>query len=305
MRRGIPPVGEPAESADGLSLDGNRMGIFARTWALMGASWQVLMLDKELLLFPLLSAIATGIVTLTFVWPLAQDQSWLQSGDAASEFDQFLAYARLFLFYVCTYFTVVFFNASLITAVHLRLKGKNPTLMDGINGAWARKNEIFWWVLLAATVGLLLNTMKERSKNITSLLFGALGVAWSLLTYFVVPILVVEGKGPVEAVKESAAMIRRTWGEEMVGGVSYGGISFFFSLPAVAVAVFGVGYLVNGALVNGMLLIGAAIVYGFLLSLTMTTLSSIFHTAVYHYARTGSVPLGFDAPLLQSAFVKK
>jgi len=281
------------------------MGVFSRTWALMGASWRVLTLDKELLLFPLLSMIATALVTLTFVGPLAQDQSWLESGDAASEFDQFLAYMRLFLFYVCTYFTVVFFNASLIAAVHLRLTGKNPTLMDGMRGAWARKSDIFGWVLLSATVGILLQAMKKRSEWVMQLIVGAIGVAWSLATFFVVPILVIEGKGPVEAVKESAATLRRTWGEELVGGISFGGISFFLSLPAFAVAMFGVGYVVNGALVNGLLLIGTAIIYGFLLSLTMTTLSSIFHTAVYHYARTGSVPLGFDATLLQSAFVKK
>lgn len=281
------------------------MGVFSRTWALMNASWRVLMLDKELLLFPLLSLIATGLVTLTFVGPLAQDQAWLRSGDAASEFDQFIAYTRLFFFYVCTYFTVVFFNASLIMSVHLRLTGRNPTLMDGIHGAWARWRELFAWTLLAATVGLVLKTMQDRSRNVTSLLFGALGVAWSLLTYFVVPILVVEGKGPIEAIKESAAMIKRTWGEEFVGGISYSGISFLFSLPAIAVALFGVANLTGGELLNGVLLIGAAFVYGFLLSLTMTTLSSIFHAAVYHYARTGAVPLGFDAPLLQSAFVKR
>lgn len=281
------------------------MGVFSRTWALMGASWRVLMLDKELLLFPLLSMIATGLVTLTFVGPLAEDPSWLRSGDGANDMDQLFAYARLFLFYVCTYFTVVFFNASLIAAVTLRLKGQNPTLMDGIHGAWARKSELFAWALLAATVGLLLKTMKDRSKNLTSLLFGALGLAWSLLTYFVVPILVIEGKGPIEAIKESAAMIKRTWGEELVGGIGYSGLSWLLALPAIAVAVFGVGSIMHGDLLNGLLLIGAAIVYGFLLSLTMTTLSSIFHAAVYHYARTGAVPQGFDAALLQSAFVRK
>ena len=271
----------------------------------MGASWRVLMLDKELLLFPLLSMIATALVTATFVLPLAQDQSWLRSDGTATETEQFLAAARLFLFYVCTYFTVVFFNASLIAAVHLRLTGKDPTLMDGMRSAWARKSELFAWTLLAATVGLLLNTMKDRSRNVTSLLFGALGVAWSLLTYFVVPILVVEGKGPFEAVKESAAMIKRTWGEELTGGISYGGISFLFSLPAFAVALLGVGSIMHGELLNGLLLIGAAVAYAFMLSLTMTTLSSIFHAAVYHYARTGAVPQGFDAALLQSAFVRK
>jgi uncharacterized protein DUF6159/uncharacterized protein DUF4013 len=271
----------------------------------MGASWRVLMLDKELLLFPFLSLIATALVTLTFVGPLVQDQSWLSSDSSASEIEQFFAAARLFLFYVCTYFTVVFFNASLIAAVHLRLTGGNPTLMDGMRGAWARKGELFSWTLLAATVGLILHSMKERAKGLTSLLIGATGVAWSLLTYFVVPILIVEGKGPIEAIKESAAMIKRTWGEELTGGISYGGISFLFSLPAILVAVLGAGSITNGALLNGVLMIGAAIAYAFMLSLTITTLSAIFNVAVYHYARTGSVPQGFDTTLLQSAFVKK
>jgi hypothetical protein len=219
--------------------------------------------------------------------------------------DQFLASARMFLFYLCTYFTVVFFNASLIAAVHLRLTGKNPTLMDGIHGAWARKGELFAWVLLAATVGVILQTMKERSGWVMRLIIGTIGVAWSLATYFVVPILVVEGKGPVEAIKESAATLKRTWGEELVGGISYGGIAFFFYLPAFAVAMFGVGSIVNGSLLNGLLLIGTAVIYAFLVGLTMTTLSSIFHAAVYHYARTGTIPQGFDAALLQSAFVRK
>jgi hypothetical protein len=281
------------------------MGVFSRTWALMGAAWQVLKLDKELLLFPILSLIATGIVTVSFFVPLSQTNAWPFPGQDASEMDEVLYSVTLFLFYVCNYFVVVFFNASLIAAVHLRLTGKDPTLMDGINGAWARKNELLAWTLLAATVGLLLHSMKERAKGLASLLVGVAGVAWSLVTYFVVPILVIEGKGPMEAIKESAATLTRTWGEELVGNVSYGGISWLLALPAVAIALFGVGALLHDALLHGLLLIGLALLYAFLLSLTMTTLSSIFHVAVYHYARTGSVPLGFDAALLQSAFAKK
>ena len=281
------------------------MGVFARTWALMGASWRVLMLDKELLLFPVLSLAATALVTATFVLPLSQTRLWPFPDQTASQTDDVLYSITLFLFYVCSYFVVVFFNASLIAAVHLRLTGGDPTLMDGMRGAWARKNELFAWTLLAATVGLILHSMKKRAEGWTSLLVGVAGVAWNLVTYFVVPILVIEGKGPVEAIKESAATLKRTWGEELIGGVSYGGISWLLSLPAIAIAVFGIGHIVHDALLSGLLLIGLALIYVFLLSLTITTLSSIFHAAVYHYARTGTVPLGFDATLLQSAFVKK
>src|SRR5688572_3675796 len=108
---------------------------------------------------------ATGLIALTFAAPLVQDRAWLQFGDA-NEPERLFAYARLFVFYVCTYFIVVFFNASLICSVHLRLTGENPTLMDGMRAAWARKGEIFRWVLLAATVGMILNTLKKQSQGI-------------------------------------------------------------------------------------------------------------------------------------------
>jgi len=272
----------------------------------MGASWRVLMLDKELLLLPLLSLAATGLVALTFVGPLAQDQSWLHADGAATGPKQFLAYARLFLFYVCTYFVVIFFNSALIASVHLRLQGQNPTLMDGLRGAWARLGTLLAWTIIAATVGLLLHMLRERSKNfVGAFLAGLLEFAWGVATFFVIPILVIEGKGPIDAIQESATILKRTWGEDLIAGASYGLIHFACSLPAIAVGVFAFLTVAQGHLAFALFLGALVVFYLLLVNLTILVLESVFDVAVYHYARTGAVPQGFDAALLQSAFVKK
>ena len=48
-------------------------------------------------------------------------------------------------------------------------------------------------------------------------LVGILGIAFSLLSFLVVPILVVEKRGPIEALKESTSLFKKTWGVEQEG----------------------------------------------------------------------------------------
>ena len=39
------------------------------------------------------------------------------------------------------------------------------------------------------------------------------GVAWSVATYFVIPVIALEGLGPRDALRRSSALVREKWGE--------------------------------------------------------------------------------------------
>ena len=134
-----------------------------------------------------------------------------------------LYYGLLFLFYFLNYFIVIFFNSAVIACAILRMRGGEPTLSIGFNAALSRLPQIVGWALVAATVGLILraleNVARKRGNLVGQIVAGLLGMAWSVVTFLVVPILVVEKKGPFEAVKESAALLRKTWGEQLVGGL--------------------------------------------------------------------------------------
>lgn len=293
----------------------------ARGWELMKQSWQVLRLDKELMLFPILSSIACLMVMASFALPVILSPTVRelvlssavvpQGGEgAAEEFQlnpQHIVPAILgFLFYLSTTFVIVFFNTALVCCAMTRFAGGNPTVAGGISDAIARLPQIFGWSLLTATVGTILRMVEERVPFVGKLVISLVGMAWAVVTFMVVPILAAEKLGPVDAVKRSAGLLRKTWGEALVGQVSLGGIQFLFLLPLVLLAV--VVIAIAGAMETAWpLAIGAAIgvFYVVMIAIIFSTLQQIFLAAVYQYAAAGNVPAGFSQELIESAFRRK
>src|SRR5262249_35476691 len=121
-----------------------------------------------------------------------------------------VAYVILFAFYAVNYFVIVFFNSALVACAIIRFKGGEPTVSDGLRAASNRLPQILAWALVSATVGIVLRTLESRSEKLGQIAAALVGAAWSIATYFVVPVLVVERVGPVEAVQRSFAVLRKT-----------------------------------------------------------------------------------------------
>ena len=206
----------------------------SRSWGLIKASAGVLAKDKELLVFPLLSAACTLLVAAAFLLPAlglgALDG--LRSGGGVS----FAAYLLAFLFYLAQYFVIFFFNTALVGAAMIRLDGGDPTLRDGLRIASGKLVPILGYAAIAATVGMLLRAVQERAGFIGKLVSGALGVAWTLASFLVVPVLVARDIGPIDAVKESALLLKKTWGENLIG---QGGVGLVFGFIFFALVIVG------------------------------------------------------------------
>jgi hypothetical protein len=271
------------------------------TFDMMRSSWEVLKAEKRLVLFPLISFICCVLVLLSFGLPL-----WANGFPNSEQLHQrpLLYYGMLFLFYFLNYFIVIFFNSAVIACAVLRMRGGEPTLATGINAALARLPQIIAWALMAATVGLILraleNLARKRAAFVGQIVASLLGMAWSVMTFLVVPILVVEKKGPFEAVKESVALLKKTWGEQLVGNVSFGLVFILLALAGVIPVLLG-GLVVHSAMPLGVLLIAAGAIYLIGLGAVQSTLQTIFQAALYLYARDNRAPRGFDESQLSSA----
>ncbi len=286
--------------------------MFARIsfgWQLVGQSFRVLREEPRLIVFPLLSSIACLLVLGAFaipLWGTPQAQAILQERHVPNDP---LSYVVLFLFYFANYFVIVFFNSGLLGCAIMRFRGGRPTIGDGFRVAILRAPQIAAWALVSATVGLVLRIIESRSEKVGQLVAGLMGMAWSIVTYLVVPVLVVEKAGPIEAVKRSMALLKKTWGEALSAEIGAGLIFFVIFLVAfLPLAVFvGLGIFAFGAgqaILGGLALAGAVIVL-ILISLVSSTLSTILLAAIYLYAAEGTVPGVFDAELLEGAFQAK
>lgn len=267
-------------------------------WQLAKASASVLRADKELLMLPMLSGGALVLVSLSFFVPMFMVGNF--------EGLNIIGYVVGFVYYLVQYFVIIFFNTALVGAAMIRLDGGDPTVRDGLRIAWRRIGTILGYAAIAATVGMLLRGARERAGFVGQMAIGIVGFAWSLATFLVVPVLVTKNLGPIEAVKESARMMKKTWGEQIIGNV---GIGLVFTLVYLLLAVVAVPAFIAAASVGQPILIFAlvagVVVAGLTIAAIQAALTGIYSAALFRFADTGSAGGPFDENQLRQAFVPK
>jgi Family of unknown function (DUF6159) len=272
-----------------------------RSWRLAKASWAVLRADRELLVFPAISFVALVAVLLAFFVPI-----FLVGGVFDTDSGEYspVGIALVFAFYVVSYTIGFYFNTALVGAAMMRLDGGDPTVRDGLRIASSRLPQIIGYALIAATVGMVLRAISERAGFIGQIIIGFIGFAWSILTFLVVPVLVVEKVGPVAAIKRSGELLRKTWGEQVIGS---GGIGIVFALLVVLAVLVGVAFtFVLASIAPVLLIVGVAVTVLAVgaIALIGSALGGIYTAALYRYATTGESG-AFSADAMTGAFREK
>ncbi len=273
----------------------------SRSWDLVKASATVLRQDKHLLVFPFISGLASLAVILCFALPIFG----LKAYDHL-EGNNGMIYSTAFLFYVVQYFVIFYFNVALVGATMIRMDGGAPTVGDGLRVANSRLPSILGYAIIAATVGVILRAIQERVGFLGRIIVGILGVGWTIATFLVVPVLAVRKQGPIASIRDSASMLKQTWGENVIGQAGIG-LVFGLIFMVMGVAGFGLIFLVaqsgSGVLSVGMvLLVGVAFLLAFLIQ---SALAGVYSAALFRYADKGASSTGFDNGALQQAFAPK
>lgn len=273
-----------------------KLGFFERLsigWQLTKVSLGVLRKEKSLVLLPFLSLLITGAVWAIFF------VSIFFLAAPTDPFGSVLFYVGLAVVYFVTFFVSIYFNAAVMGAAMIRLNGGDPTIADGLKVASENLGRIAGWALLTATVGLILRIISERFGWVGRIVASIAGVAWGIVTYLVVPVLIFEKIGPWAAVKRSGSLLRKTWGEAAGGYLTLGGIFVLLALPALLLIVLGA---IFGGLLGLVIALGIAVVYWLILGLVGSAAQSILVTALYRYATTGQLGFGFPRDLFQARY---
>ena len=274
------------------------METFERSWKITRASWAVLMRDKELALLPVFAFAAWLVVAASFLVPLA-----LIVGDAASD-ESWTSNPGVwllgFLFYVSSSYVMIFFNAAVVCGARERMSGGDPTMGSALRAASERAGVLLPWAIVSATVSMILRAIEQRSGLIGQIVVSLIGLAWSLVTFLVLPVLVVERIGPIAAVKRSGELFKRTWGENVVANAGIGLVSFF-AIVAGAVVMTPLLMLGGPGVVVGL---GAFVVWVGVVFAVSCALTSIFQMALYRFATEGTAPV-FGDEYLRAAFQPK
>jgi hypothetical protein len=277
----------------------------SNSWELIKESAAVLRADKELIVYPIVSSIGVLLVTATFFIPILL--SGIADGILTGGSNQMtiIGFVVLFAFYVAQYFVIIFANSALVGAAMIRLRGGDPTLSDGFRIAFSHIGTILGYALIASTVGMILRALAQRREStLGRVVVSLVGMAWNLATFLVVPVLVVEDVGPLQAIRRSTELLKKTWGEQIVGSFGIGGVFGLLSIVYALVLGIPLGYLAVTFQAPALFaVLIALLIVGFVIfGLLSSTLSGIFAASVYRYAAEGVTDAYIRPELVQNAF---
>jgi len=281
------------------------MGIFDRLsngWKLGKMSLATIRDNPSLMLFPVISGAALTMIIISFLgggYYFFGDEISRQVGSSDGNTGEILSYVGMFIFYLVNYFIVVFFNIGLVHCARMILDGRETSFTDGINFAGTRLSVIFQWAVLAATVGVVLKAIQEKSGSVGKIITGIVGAVWGIATFFVVPILAYEDVSPIEAVKRSGQIMKDKWGESLGSNFSFG----IFSFLGIFFVAIPLGFLM-GYFVHPGVGIGVGILAFLLVNVVVSAAKVVFLTATYQHVN--NLPTGnFDGRVLDGAFARK
>jgi len=278
--------------------------VFRRSYGIFRQSLAILSADKEILIFPVLSGIAMIFVFALMIgggFFMGVFRTILESSGQGST-SEIIGYAVLFVWYFLSWFVGLFFNVAVIHCAKIRLDGGDPTVADGINASMRHIGRIAAWAAISATVGLLAQILRDKLKGFGRIFVWLGEAAWGIATFFIVPVMIFEERPIFDSVKQSWNLVKKTWGESLVGGGGIGLFIFLLAIPGLLPIVLGFVLGSGGAIIGG---VAVAVLYWLVLACVSSALGGIYRAALYVYATEQRVAPGFSQEYVTGAFKRK
>lgn len=272
------------------------MGRIRRGWALTRKSWALLNAHRSLIRFPIYGAVATTLLAIVFLGP----GLYLLDKDSLGGAIPLLVIGVYVLSVVGFYFSV-----GLAAAANMIFNGQEATVSDGLDVARGRFSQICGWAAISTAISVVMGVLENQGGVAGDIAARLVGMAWSLVTFLAVPVIAIEGTGPVETLRRSASIFRQRWGTQIAGNIAIGGIIFLAGLlPAAILIVAGVVLWSSASFLGALLVVIGALVLAIAL-LISKALSGVFGVALYRYALDGEAVGGFSQEEMESAVKRK
>jgi hypothetical protein len=291
-----------------------RRGSWKQSKAVTSQAWGVIKANPYMLMFPAAAAVLAILAVLIIGGAGVAALGWssLEQDAASGELSTTSTVVGIVILavaaYTATLITVIFMGG-LIKCADEELQGRDSSFGAGLSASFSRLPALLGWAGIETAVGWLISAVQGNGTNdnvlvtiLRALVASLMAVAWSIITFFVLPLIILRGKGPLQAIKESVRLIRATWGMQVAGGVRIGAIIALIAvLPAILVAAVGVFIAVAGTPAVGVPLSALGIIVVILAQVLISAMKAIFSVALLHYVEQGAAIGPFDTAQLQSA----
>lgn len=300
------------------------MDVVDRSSLVFKRAIQVLKSHKKLLLFPLIISVFSWFIFLFFLVPIGLWESeyaltdmkfweavataWLPTSAESDVHLSSVTYFLLASLYMVSMFMSTFFNVAFYNEIMNALNGRPVSIRGGLRLALSRLKSIFLWSLCTGIVGLILQSLEQRAGFVGRWILKFIGISWSVASVFVIPVIIREDKqsSPVRLLRTSAVMLKRSWGESIVGYVGLrcgAGIATCIFVVAILCSMFLADLMDDRWMYYGGM--GLSFVSILTFFYIVGVVSSVYRVALYIYASEGVVPAAFDRDDMDMAWKVK
>ncbi len=271
------------------------MSRIRRGWELTKKSWGVLRANPDLFRFPIYGAAATIPVAIITLGP----GFYLLEENVTAGAIALIAVALFVLAFIGIYFSV-----GLAACADKIFRGEQATVRDGLAVARENLGPIAGWALLSTIVGTIFNLL-ESQGTLGQIAGRLLDIGWALVTFLAVPVIAIEGTGPIETLKRSASLFKSRWGQQVTGNLAIGGAVVLFGMLPAALLIVGGVLLWSSTGFGGAILVIIGVIVFLIAMLIQKAMTGVFGVALYHYAAEGKAIGGFTAAELDSVVKNK
>lgn len=295
------------------------MGSWSQSKTITKQTWGVIKQNPYMLLFPVFAGIVGLIAVLVVAGSglailgvsTVTDTVTKAAEDGTQTVDTKSAVVGIVVLVLAAYLGTLVTQIAMGGLVHCaneELQGRDSSFGAGIGAAFGRLPALLGWAAIQTLVGWLLSMIQGNGGDniivtiLRMLLATLAAVAWSVISFFVLPMIMLRGKGPISGIKESVKLIRSTWGMQIAGSVRIGGLIFLLGVLPGILFVAGGGFLmVADKLALGIPLATLGIIVIMLAQVLVSALRAVFAVALLHFAEDGTAIGPFEVQELQAA----
>jgi hypothetical protein len=271
------------------------VGRISNAWRIAQASWRVLSKDRELMAVP----VVAGVAALVAFGAIALPGYLLLGGSDAVETSNIVLWIVTVLAVVAATWVSAIGQAAVVAGAAERMDGGDPDLSSAYAAARARAGRLLEWALLATVVAIVLDQIEQRLGILGRIVSWIGSVAFGVLSFLALPVILFEDVGAIEAFKRSSALVRRTWGEQVTFNFGLGVLGMLVMIPGVAL---GALLVASGVLPLQAVGVVALVVWVVAVAAVTSALSAVFKAALYRWANGLAVDPAFDDGDFSNAF---
>lgn len=202
-------------------------------------------------------------------------------------------------FILYTFLTIFFYNfayATSSTITYIYIRGRDPTLGDGVRGALG----VIGGLAVLSVLSVIISIIRAIIRGITRrsgpaartagrAASGAIGFAWMLINYFTIPVMVAENKSATDGIKRSINLVRKNFVDVIIKET---GVRWAFAVLAFMMFLgFGIGGAIIGWILTSSLMISIIMAVLFLIiagipsTLVLRTFDIVYVTLLYVFIR--------------------